>query len=119
MLRLETDNAKAVGTFVESVVASGRVWVLDDAGSVAGCLSNDQNADVFPVFSDAAEANRGAACWEGVFPAVEITLETFTETVLPYSIAHGQLMGPNWDANMAGAEIDAAELLAMIREAGG
>ena len=119
MLRLKADSARAVEVFVERAVAAGSVWVLDDEGSVAGCRSNESDNDVFPVFSDGAYARRGAATWEDTFPPVEVSLKAFTENVLPYAIAHGQLMGPNWDGNMAGAEIDAAELLAMIREAGG
>ncbi len=117
MLRLKADSQKAVDVFVERIVASGTVWALDDDGRVARCDAHESDAQVIPVFSDAAYARRGAACWGDAYPAFDVDLDFFMETALPFCIDEGHLVGPNWDGNMAGAEVDAATLLERIRQA--
>ena len=118
MLRLQVDSMKAVDTFIKRVVARGRLWVLDNDGFVAGCSSNHaEDCFVFPVFSDAALARRGAACWDDRFPPVDLPLATFTDQLLPLYIKQGSMVGPNWDGYMAGSECDPAELLARIKDA--
>ena len=118
MLRLQADSMKAVDTFIRRVVAGGRLWVLDNDGFVAGCSSNHaEDCWVFPVFSDAALARRGAACWKNRFPPVEVPLATFTDKLLPLYITQGDMVGPNWDGYMAGSECDPGEMLTRINDA--
>ncbi len=116
-MRLKADSQEAVSRFVRRVIASRTVWALDDDGQVARCDAHESGAQVIPVFSDAAYARRGAACWGDVCPVFDVTLEFFMETALPFCIENGHFVGPNWDGNMAGAEVEAAALLEMIAQA--
>lgn len=115
MLRLKADSQKAVDVFVKRVRASGVLWALDDDGRAARCDAHENARQVIPVFSDAAYARRGAACWGNVYPVFDINLAFFLETALPICIEEGYLIGPNWDAHMAGAEVEAETLLGRLR----
>ena len=115
MLRLQTDSAKAVDVFVERVAAQGTFWLLDDQDYIAFADSNNTpDTLVYPLFSDGALARRGNASWGNAFVPEEVPLAVLLERILPVWIEHGDKVGPNWDAHMAGAEVDPDALRARI-----
>ncbi|MEM6973204.1 MAG: DUF2750 domain-containing protein [Pseudomonadota bacterium] len=107
----------AVDIFVRRVTAPGTLWILDDDGYIAGCPSlKEPDRWVFPVFSDRAYAQRGA-CWEDAHPPAAVSLSLFVEKILPEVIREGRLIGPNWDGNMAGAEVEPATMRSLLDDA--
>lgn len=115
MLRLKIDSAKAVDTFVTRVAGSGHLFMLECDDGVAGCPGHNYDGEVIPVFSDAAYARRGAACWGSEYRVGECDLETFLHRVLPRLAETGTWLGPNWDPAMAGAEVAPQDLAARIK----
>lgn len=103
--------------FVREVRESGLVWGLRSDQGWAVCESNEYEAtDVYPFWSDEAEARLHCTDdWDG-FVTDSLPLEDFIDTWLAGMIEDGVLVGTNWDAELSGVELEPEDL---VRELAG
>lgn len=104
----EDDNYRL---FLTQVHQSGQIWGLYSEEGWAVCPSIEyEETDVFPFWSDKRYA--AALCteeWSSYEPRA-ITLEDFLAEWLPGMHEDDVLVGPNWDAEMTGLEMEPADL---------
>lgn len=98
--------------FLERISNSKLVWGLRHPQSGwATCQSNNiENTDVLLFWSDRAYAKR--CCkgeWE-VFIPTAIELDEFINNWLQGMCKDGVLVGPNWDGNLIGCEVEPGEV---------
>lgn len=100
--------------FVARVRESGIVWGLRGPDGWATAGSTDyEDTTVMPFWSDRAYAARAAREeWQRMEPT-SIPLSTFIDSLLRGMHDDGILVGPNWDAQGCGLEL---EPLALARE---
>ncbi|MGE5153256.1 MAG: DUF2750 domain-containing protein [Bdellovibrio bacteriovorus] len=106
--------------FVREVQASGLVWGLKSDQGWAVCESNEyEDTDVYPFWSDEAEARLHCADdWAGFVPD-SLPLDVFIDTWLAGMSEDGVLVGTNWDAELSGLELEPDELAQeLLGEAG-
>jgi hypothetical protein len=98
--------------FVRDVRATGLVWGLSTERGWAVCESAEyEEAEVYPFWSD--EAGAKIHCtdeWADYVPT-KLALDRFLDTWLPGMSEDGVLVGTNWDAELAGMEVE-PEILA-------
>lgn len=105
--------------FVQRVVEFGKVWGLhaDDGWVVSP--SNAGEGSVMPFWSDRAYAAQCAADeWSGYEPTA-IPIASFVEQWLPGMAKDDFRVGTNWNAQLIGLEVDAADLLRELVDAMG
>jgi hypothetical protein len=97
--------------FLERVLESGEVWGLQSKEGWAFCDSNEyEETEVLVFWSDRASAQKHAqAEWSGHVPT-RIDLADFVERWLPGMDADAVLVGPDWDAEGGGLEVEPADL---------
>ncbi|WP_374951857.1 DUF2750 domain-containing protein [Mucilaginibacter sp.] len=98
--------------FVERVAATKLVWGLRSKTGWANTESaEDEEVSVVPFWSERAYAKICARDdWKSFSPA-EIPLNIFLEDWCTGMDENDTLVGTNWDANMLGKEVDAAEVV--------
>ena len=117
-MRSRADSLAAYERFVSRVRANGSAFAVEytDDNSPALCDSHEiAKAQVLPLFSDRAYAERIRARYGNSAGVVEISREDLLAKTLPFMLDAGFAVGPNWDADLAGVEIDPAELRARLR----
>lgn len=99
-------DAEGAG-FVARVLATGRVWGIKSEQGWAICPSNEyEDASVYPFWSDQASARIHCAdAWDGCAPA-PIDLDNFLADWLPGMHADNALVGPDWNEELVGPEIE-------------
>lgn len=104
--------------FCARAAAAGEVWVLTEGEDCAVVESNDyEESEVMPFWSDKAEAQRAATGdWVRYAPAV-VTLDDFLGTWLPSMDEDGILVGPDWNEELEGDEIEPEELFRRLETA--
>jgi hypothetical protein len=112
--------------FLHDAVANAEVWVLahaDDADSWATCEVAVVGADglsvdrpVVPVWSSREAAQRCAKDPWTHYAAQRLGLDEFIELALQGLHEQGVLVGTNWNAELVGHELDAAELAHALAE---
>jgi len=103
--------------FVERVRESGEVWGLKGEGGWAYCESNEyQDTDVLVFWSDRAYAPRHAQGEWSKHQPTAISLEEFIENWLQGMHDDGALLGPNWDANLCGLELEPLDVADKLAE---
>lgn len=97
--------------FIEGIKASGKVWGVATPEGLVICDSEEfEDTDVIPFWSDEADAKvQCTGEWEMYEPQV-IDLDTFVERWLTGMAEDGVLAGPNWNSELAGLEIEPAEI---------
>lgn len=96
--------------FLRRVLETGQVWGLRSADGWATCPSNHDDADVLLFWSDQAYAKRLAEKeWASYMPTA-IDLPSFIENWLHGMHQDTLLAGVNFDADLAGLEIDPLDL---------
>jgi hypothetical protein len=97
--------------FIERVRESGEVWGLRSDDGWAYCASNEyEDTDVLVFWSERAEAQRHAqGDWAQHQPAV-IVLDEFIENWLQGMDEDGALVGPNWDPEFGGLEVEPSDM---------
>ncbi len=108
------DRATSEGNyqrFIERARESGKVWGLRGDDGWAYCASNEyEDTDVLVFWSDRAYAQRHAqADWRGHKPTV-IPLDEFIDNWLQGMHNDGALVGPNWDPELCGLEVEPREV---------
>jgi Protein of unknown function (DUF2750) len=102
--------------FVARVRASNTVWGLEDEEGWAVCPSNEYECDVYVFWSDEADALQHCTeDWAGYEPA-SIELESFLEHWLPGMERDGYLVGVQFNAELAGLEIEPGDLARDLSE---
>jgi Protein of unknown function (DUF2750) len=105
--------------FVRDVVASGAVWGLKSERGWAVCESAEyEDTDVYPFWSTEAEARVHCTDeWARYAPA-RLELASFIATWLAGMSEDGVLVGTNWDADLAGLEVEPEDLAEELLGAG-
>lgn len=102
--------------FVARVRESGELWGLEDAEGWAICPSNEYDCEVYVFWSDEADAKQHCKDeWSGYKPA-SIELDAFLENWLPGMDRDGYLVGVQFNADMAGLEVEPGELAEKLGE---
>ncbi len=93
--------------FLKRVRESGEVWGLESKSGWAHCPSHEfEDTDVLVFWSDRAYAvSHQKLDWKNHRPTV-IPLDEFINSWLKGMHEDGVLVGPNWDANLCGLEVE-------------
>jgi hypothetical protein len=104
-------------TFLSDAVATGCVWALESEEGFALCASvSNEELDVMPMWSQPEFAQAHVVGeWEG-FNVVPIALDELLDEWLPGMHEDLTLVGPNWNADMEGDEIEPLDLLEDFEE---
>ncbi len=117
MSQLSNDFQQNYRIFVEEILASGKLWAVKSVDGWVFCESEEfEETDVIPFWSSQADAL--AQCrdeWAGnTVEAIELT--AFTENWLSGMAEDGLLVGPNWNAEMEGLEIEPVDLAELLMD---
>lgn len=117
-MRLKVDSAAAYDRFINRVIESKVVWFLRDIEHdyPMYCPSHCGEINVVPFWSDKAYAKRSKKIVEFKTEVDLIPLTKFLEITIPHLVEYNLLIGPNWDANLAGAEIDPRDLCSRLEK---
>jgi Protein of unknown function (DUF2750) len=98
--------------FLEEAMATGCVWGLENDEGWALCPAN-QNAelDVMPLWSQPEYAQAHVADEWASYRVVPIALEELLDDWLPGMHEDVLLVGPNWNSDLDGDEIEPLDLL--------
>jgi hypothetical protein len=97
--------------FIERVCESGEVWGLGRADDWAYCESNEyEETDVLLFWSDRALAQRHVQGEWSKHQPTAIPLDEFIDQWLRGMDEDGTLVGPNWNAELNGLEIEPREM---------
>jgi hypothetical protein len=107
-----TDDGQANhDRFVERVRETRTVWGLKSANGWAVCESNEyEDTDVYPFWSDEAEARVHCTDDWAHFAPVSLPLDLFIDTWLAGMSEDGVLVGTNWDEELSGLEVEPDDL---------
>ena len=115
-----TDDFDAnIERFLSDAIATGCVWALESDEGFAVCPSvSNEDIDVMPLWSQPEYAAEHCHDEWQSYKAVPIALDELLEDWLPGMHSDVVLVGPNWNADMEGAEVEPLDLLEEIdREA--
>jgi len=116
-LHLVSDLEANKNRFVARVRESGVLWGLRFENGWAYCESNHVDADALLFWSDEAYAKRHAVGEWSAYQATAIDLAAFIERWLGGMQRDGCLAGVNFNADLAGLELQPGELaLALTAE---
>ncbi len=111
MIKLTADLDANYQRFIENILESGQVWGLQsDEGWVVVDSTEFEDSEVMPFWSE--EANAKAHCvgeWANFRP-VAMDLDEFVEEWLAGMAEDGILVGPNWNDDLDGLEVEPDEL---------
>lgn len=97
--------------FISRIQQTGKVWGLKSGDGWAVCPSLEfEKTDVFPFWS--AEADAKVHCSEdwAIYTPESMPLQEFVENWLPGMHEDEVMVGPNWDADMSGLEVEPADI---------
>ena len=120
MLINRADSIAAYERFIQRVAEKESVWLLVDTEKdlPAVCdAQHDASSYVVPVWSDRAYVVRVQSKFPFATAIEAIPLAVFMERTIPFLADHGELLGPNWNSDLAGLEVDPIELLEKIQQA--
>ncbi|WP_235439079.1 DUF2750 domain-containing protein [Candidatus Rhodobacter oscarellae] len=118
MIINSADSIAAYHRFVQRVLESKSVWLVveTDRDLPVTCASNDDmDTFVVPVWSDRAYAVRAQPKFAFNTDVEEVSLKNFLERTIPFLSEQNGLTGPNWNADLAGLEVDPLELLEKLQ----
>ena len=98
--------------FVEEALATGCVWGLESEQGWAICpsVTNDE-LDVMPLWSQPEYAQVHVVGEWSQYQVVPISLEELLDEWLPGMHEDVSLVGPNWNADLEGDEVEPLDLL--------
>ena len=118
MIINRADSIAAYDRFVQRVVESKSVWLIVDTERdlPATCDSNDGlETFVVPVWSDRAYALRAQPKFAFDTDVEQVPLKNFLERTIPFLTDQKGLVGPNWNADLAGLEVDPLDISEKLR----
>jgi hypothetical protein len=103
--------------FVERVLEAGEVWGLQSPAGWAICESNEYEETAVLVFWSDKELAAAHAVdeWEFYAPS-SIALDEFIENWLPGMHEDEALVGPDWDSDLDGIEVEPLDLARRLAE---
>ncbi len=102
---------ESLEAFIEEVLAGGQIWGLASNDGWAICASSDDDTiDVYPFWSNEADAALHCVGEWSIFWPVALTLEDFLEDWLPGMDQDEVLAGTNWNEDLEGLEVEPAYL---------
>mgnify|MGYP001250119837 CR=1 FL=1 len=103
--------------FIEEAIATGCVWGLESEEGFAVCASVvNEEQDVMPLWSQPEYAQAHVeGDWKD-YQVVPIALEELLDDWLPGMHEDLTLVGPNWNADLQGDEIEPLDLLEDFEE---
>lgn len=114
-----TPFEQAYDQFIAEIQQTAQVWGLfeEKEESWAVCPSEEyEDIDVLPFWSgEAAAAALCTAEWS-VYAPKAIPLEEFINDWLPGMHEDDAMVGPNWDAELEGLEVEPADVAAELAE---
>ena len=119
-LQLTTDFDDNYDRFLAEAIATGCVWGLEGDEGWALCPANSSDeVDVMPLWSqpDYAQAHQVDE-WQD-YKVVPISLEELLDDWLPGMHDDVLLVGPNWNADLEGDEVEPLDLLEDFEEEAG
>ncbi|RYY41737.1 MAG: DUF2750 domain-containing protein [Chitinophagaceae bacterium] len=97
--------------FITQATENGVVWALRSSEGYAVSPSNDYDeSEVIPFWSHAEGARALATDEWGAYEVTELPLAEFLETWMLGMQSEDLLVGTNWDAELAGTELEPIEL---------
>jgi hypothetical protein len=104
-------------TFLSEAVATGCVWGLENAEGFAVCSSVvNEELDVMPLWSQPEYAEvHLSGDWQD-YKVVPIALEELLDDWLPGMHEDLTLVGPNWNTELQGDEVEPLDLLEDFEE---
>ncbi len=117
MIKLSADLDANYQRFIEHIQESGLVWGLQsDDGWVIVDSAEYEETEVMPFWSDEAYAKQHCVGEWAHFAPVSVTLEEFVEDWLVGMDEDGVLVGPNWNDQLEGLEVEPAEIAKRLAE---
>ena len=113
-LHLLADLEANKDRFIARVRESGVFWGLRSDQGWAYCPSNHTDADVLLFWSEEAYARRLAVAEWAAYQAASINLDEFIDSWLRGMHQDGALAGVNFNADLAGVEVEPIELAKAI-----
>lgn len=111
MIQLTADINANYQRFIEHIQESGKLWGLKSpSGWVVVESTEFEDTEVMPFWSEESYAK--VHCegeWQDFAP-VAIDIEEFVADWLPGMDEDGTLVGPNWNADLEGLEIEPVEI---------
>ncbi|SMF60959.1 Protein of unknown function [Alteromonadaceae bacterium Bs31] len=110
--QLSEDFEQNYDQFIVEAMGTGCVWGLENAEGWALCPSvyND-NLDVMPLWSQPEYAEVHCREEWSSYKVVPISLEELLDEWLPGMHEDLLLVGPNWDKDLEGVEVEPLDLL--------
>ncbi|MCB1649912.1 MAG: DUF2750 domain-containing protein [Gammaproteobacteria bacterium] len=108
---LGDDEEANYDLFISRILETGKVWGLKADDGWAVCPSLEfEDTDVFPFWSDEADARvHCSEDWKIYTPSV-IELEDFVVNWLPGMHEDEVMVGPNWNGELSGVEVEPADV---------
>ncbi|MFC3024619.1 DUF2750 domain-containing protein [Vibrio zhugei] len=112
MSKLSTDLQANLALFVEETQNTQTVWGLQTEEGWLSCDSTEfANSEVMPFWSTKEDAETHNIEEWAEFEVVSIPLDVFIEDWLVTLDEDGVLIGPNWNQNLDGKEVEPADLV--------
>lgn len=117
IIPLTSDLEANCQRFIEHAQESGQVWCLkSDDGWVVVDSAEFEDSEVIPFWSEQSYAQQHCVDQWKHFRPEAISLEDFIEEWLTGMAEEGVLVGPNWNAELEGLEMEPDELLSKFTE---
>jgi len=108
---LGPDEEANYDLFIDEIRKTGKIWGLKSGDGWAVCPSLEfEQTDVFPFWSNQADAEVHCSDDWAIYTPAVIELEDFIENWLPGMHEDEVMAGPNWDADMSGLEVEPADI---------
>lgn len=118
MIKLTADTQANFQRFIEDIQESGLVWGLQsEEGWVVVESTEFEDSEVMPFWSDENFAKFHCKDEWADFRPVSMDLEEFVEDWLAGMVEDGILIGPNWNDDLDGLEVEPEEIVEKLNAA--
>jgi hypothetical protein len=112
MIKLTDDVNANYQRFIEGALESGQVWGLQsEEGWVVVDSTEYEESEVMPFWSDEEFARQHCVGEWAEFKPVAMDLEEFIEDWLAGMAEDGILVGPNWNEELEGLEVEPEDVV--------
>ncbi|WKE65020.1 DUF2750 domain-containing protein [Gallaecimonas kandeliae] len=112
-----TNWQKSYDSFLARIQESGELWSLNSEDGWVICDSAEfEDAEVMPFWSNKAEADRHCVDQWSDYRAERISLIDFVELWLPNLAEDDILVGPDWNEDLEGLEVEPGDIAESLLE---